>query len=254
MKAIFSRLRSAAIDGRRYEYLRAGKGGPGIVLANGAGGPIEGWFRVLPKLEKLGTVFAWNRAGVGRSAKPVVAQTSEEVVRVLRELLLVADVAPPYLLVGHSIGGLHMNLFARAHCDEVCGVVLLDATAPGDVELMRRTESRLQRALMGLFGVLHDRRSLSEVAQAATSVAQVESAGAFPPLPLRVISGAKPAMAWLIPPAQREGRAENQRGLAALSPLGRQIVARRSGHFPQFSEPALVIETIRELARTTQPS
>jgi len=252
MKSIHSRLRIASVEGRRHEILIAGAGKPVVVLANGAGGPVEAWFRVLPALETLTTVFAWNRPGIGRSDPPAAAQTSAEVVRTLRMLLAATGLAPPYLLVGHSIGGLHMNLFARLHPGEVCGVAMLDATAPDDVALMEATASRLQRVLTAASDALHDRRRLGEVPHAAASAAQIVAASAFPAMPLRVVTGMRPALRWLMPRAQLAGRAENQRRLAAMSPHGRQIPAMRSGHFPQLSEPALVVETIRELLTNTR--
>ncbi|WP_257452048.1 alpha/beta fold hydrolase, partial [Archangium lipolyticum] len=70
----------ASIHGQALEYIIAGQGSPTIVLVNGAGGPIEGWHRVLEPLSALGTVFAYNRPGIGGSGKPVVPQTGEVIV------------------------------------------------------------------------------------------------------------------------------------------------------------------------------
>jgi len=68
----------ASINGQTLEYVIAGQGSPLIVLINGAGGPIEGWFRVMEPLSALGTVFAYNRPGTGGSGKPTVAHGSPD--------------------------------------------------------------------------------------------------------------------------------------------------------------------------------
>jgi pimeloyl-ACP methyl ester carboxylesterase len=236
------------LDGRPHELLRCGRGRPVIVLINGAGGPLEGWFRLLPLLDGLGTVFGANPPGVGGTSRAQRPQTSAEVVRTLRALLAAERLAPPYLLVGHSLGGLHAQWFARAHADEVGGVVLLDATAPDDPALMRAAESGLQRQLRRWLERVAPPDPLAEAQQAEASAVALRQLPPFPPLPLRVVSGTKPALRWLTPAAQLDGRARHQAGLAALSPHGRQVLAKRSGHFPQFSEPALVADAVREVA------
>jgi pimeloyl-ACP methyl ester carboxylesterase len=66
-------------DGSTLEYIVSGSGAL-IVLVNGSGGPIEGWFRVFPELTKLDTVFAYNRLGIGKSDKPKEPQTSVDLI------------------------------------------------------------------------------------------------------------------------------------------------------------------------------
>ncbi len=69
------------ISGRAtLEYVTSGKGSPTIVLINGSGGPIEGWYKVYAPLEALGTVVAYNRPGMGGSSKPSEPQTGDVLV------------------------------------------------------------------------------------------------------------------------------------------------------------------------------
>ena len=86
-----------------------------------------------------------------------------------------------------------------------------------------------------------------EPAHAVRTVDLIAAAGQFPSVPLVVVTGGKPALQRATPARLRDGRAANQRALAALSPRGRQIIATRSGHFPQFSEPDLVVAAVREV-------
>lgn len=237
----------ARLPNASVEYLLAGAGEPPIILLNGGDGPIEGWYKVLPKLTQASSVLAYNRAGIGRTSKSDVKQTSPVVVSQLRQLLRQVDLRPPYLLVGHSLGGLHANYFARAYPDEVCGMVLLDATAPADVDLMASHRSGLQKRLQRAVDQLFDRRALGEARNASFSAECVGAAGRFPDVPLNVVSGGTPAMARRMPLAAREGRLMNQQDLSRLSERGRHVIAERSGHFPQFSEPDLVASAILDI-------
>jgi pimeloyl-ACP methyl ester carboxylesterase len=230
------------------ECVRGGSGAATVVLVNGAGGPLEGWLRVFGPVAGFAKVFAYNRPGIGASSKPRLAQTASHMVESLRTALQAAALPPPYLLVGHSFGGLIVNLFARRHPGEVAGVVFLDATAPHDVLLLPQHDNAVQRALRRTARWLAPPHRHAESEHAEASAAEILQAPPFPHLPLAVITGGAPALAWATAPALLAARAEHQRQLVALSPFGRQIIAARSGHFPQLSEPALVVEAIRATA------
>jgi pimeloyl-ACP methyl ester carboxylesterase len=231
----------AELSGGPVEYLLTGAGDPTVVLLNGGDGPIEGWYKILPKLAEATQVLAYNRAGIGRTGKAASPQTSPLIIAQLRWLLQHSGLQPPFLLVGHSLGGLHSNYFARAFPEEVCGLVFLEATAPADVNLMARHAGGWQRRLQGAADWLFDRNGFSESRNAAASAEAVEQAGPFPDVPLAVISGT-PGRG--MPQAARAGRLENQRALSRLTSTGRHIMAQHSGHFPQFSEPELVVSAI----------
>lgn len=220
-----------------------------MVLINGAGGPLDGWMRVWEPLAELGTVVAWNRPGIGASDPPDVAQTSEAVTRQLRALLTALAIAGPYVVVGHSLGGLHALHFARRHAADTAAVVLLEATAPQDVATMAEHASDLQRGLQALIDHVWPPHPHSEVVLAATSAAQLDGLPPFPPLPLAVVTGMRPALAWLTPASQRAARLRGQRALLHLSPHGSHVLAHRSGHFPQLTEPALVVRVIGDACR-----
>jgi pimeloyl-ACP methyl ester carboxylesterase len=235
------------VDGRAVEVVQAGRGGPTVVLINGSGGPLAGWMRVFAGIAAHTTTLAYNRPGIGRSARPAADQTAAEMVASLRRLLATLQLAPPYVLVGHSFGGLVAQLFARQHAAEVVGVVLLEATAPADLRALKAHENALQKGLAWLMRRLVPPARWHETEHTACSAAELAAAPPFPAVPLRVVTGARAAMAWATKPALLQARAAHQRGLVALSPLGRQVMAENSGHFPQLSEPDLVVATVLAL-------
>ena len=237
------------------EYVLSGEG-PAIVLLNGAGVTLEGWRALYPGIERIGTVFAWNRLGVIGSDQPQRVQNGAAVIASLRELMSYAGLQPPYVLVGHSLGGLYANLFARLHPQEVAGVLFLEATHPDDHAVLRQHETQLGRALSKVFSIpqwLFKPNLHSEIEGVGESAEEVESAGPFPPIPVSVVTGGAAPPKWLMSPAALEAKRAHQEALARLSPHGEQIVASRSGHFPQVSEPDLVLDVLRKLVTRSQP-
>ncbi len=109
-----------------------------IVFESGLRGDLDGWEAVMaglaPATQQGWALFAYNRPGIGRSEATERARDGHQVVTDLRELLRQQGLKPPYLLVGHSLGGLYQQLFAREHAGEVCGLVLVDAVYPGIIK------------------------------------------------------------------------------------------------------------------------
>lgn len=105
------------------QYNISGNGKPNIVLINGGSGPIEGWMKILPAISETSSVFSYNRFGVAGSDKPKEIQDGINIVNTLREALTIVGFEPPYLLVGHSLGGLYANLYSRLYPKEVAGIV-----------------------------------------------------------------------------------------------------------------------------------
>ena len=238
----------AVVDGRRLAYVRLGKGAPAIVFLAGAGMDINSWFKVLPDVASFGTVIAVDRLGVGKSDRPTAPQTGEVIVAAIRSLLAQTGVPPPSVLVGHSLGGLHVELFARLHPEEVAGVVLIEAASP-DEALDPPQPGITARAIGTAAGAL-DRlrgrpRGLDEVGNVAETVRQIGAAPPFPVVPLVVVTGSKRMR--MIPEAAFAAHQAAQRGRASLTPGGRQVIAEASGHFPQLHDPDVVIAAIREV-------
>ncbi len=96
------------------------------------GGSSISWSLVQPDVARLTRVCSYDRAGFGWSDPGPMPRTAGRVADELRVLLECADIRPPFLLVGHSFGGLVMRIFAARHRAEVAGLVLVDPAHPED--------------------------------------------------------------------------------------------------------------------------
>jgi pimeloyl-ACP methyl ester carboxylesterase len=120
------------IGGYRLNVHRLGQGKPAVILDTRLGVSSLLWARVLPLVGAFTTACAFDRAGYGGSdpAPDHVPRTSAQIVRELRLMLQRAEIAPPYVLVGHSFGAINMTWYALHHPAEVAGLVLVDPSHP----------------------------------------------------------------------------------------------------------------------------
>jgi pimeloyl-ACP methyl ester carboxylesterase len=125
-----------------------GEDSPTVILETLAGGTSSYWGRVQPEVAKTTRVCAYDRAGRGWSEPDLEPNTLARTVRNLRILLTQANVEGPYVLVGHSIGGIYVRQFAAQYPQDVVGMVLVDAAHPDQYErypeMLEMNESYLQ--------------------------------------------------------------------------------------------------------------
>ena len=118
------------VDGRRMHLLCQGQGSPAVILESGMPGTSLGWASVIEDIASFARVCAYDRAGYGWSEAGPEPRTISNIARELRGLLRTAKVGPPYVLVGHSFGGLIVQVYASRFPDEVAGMVLVDSAHP----------------------------------------------------------------------------------------------------------------------------
>ena len=116
------------IDGYSLHINCSGKGSPTVVLDAGMGCSSLGWSLVQPEITKFTRVCSYDRAGMGWSDTSSLPRTSEHIAQELHKLLKNAHIPAPYILVGHSSGGINVRLYANMYPDEVVGIVLVDAS------------------------------------------------------------------------------------------------------------------------------
>lgn len=104
-----------------------GEGNPTVIMDYGLGGLSLVWSLVQPEVAKFTRVCTYDRAGYAWSTNSHKTRSSQQMVQELHTLLNHARIEGPYVLVGHSLGGLNVRLFASQYPEEVVGIVLVDA-------------------------------------------------------------------------------------------------------------------------------
>ncbi len=277
--------RRVQIRGGRKVYLECrGRGRPTVVLEAGTGNNARVWHAhkpgrpaILPAVARFTRVCAYDRPGtvwpggegqpksVSRSDPVAMPRTVGDIVSDLHALLRkartlhAADLRGPYVLAGHSFGGMVLRLYATTSPSGVAGLVSIDAQSEWFAAAYKRLLTREQYT-----GALvyqqpptgFESYSASEQLSLDASGAEMRQAQADTPLrrmPLVVLSHSRTdPNPFGFPPdwpigALNQAFEASQDKLAALVPGGRHVIAARSGHYIQLDQPKLVIDAIRSV-------
>jgi pimeloyl-ACP methyl ester carboxylesterase len=271
------------IGGSRKMYLKCrGKGSPTVVLVGGLRASAEDWSTadksapaVFPEVSKFTRVCACDRPGTPVDDKPsrsdAVPQptTAKDAVADLHALLSAIGETGPYVLVGHSYGGLVVRLYASTYPKDVAGLVLVDALSEG----LRDAETPKQWAIQRKLIEGDVRESLTlypalERIDVDRSFDQIRAAPPLRPLPLVVLSADKPwgpqlpsmiaagklpadvpqDFGYVTDAAQKQA----QERLASLTPNAKHITNTHSGHEIHKEQPQLVVDAIRKVVEAVQ--
>ena len=115
-------------DGRKLNLHCSGSGSPTVLLESGFGAGASAWYKVQPTLARTTRVCAYDRAGYGFSDPGPLPRDGAATARDLDQALTAAKMAGPFIVVGHSAGGLYARLFAARRPSDVAGLILLDPT------------------------------------------------------------------------------------------------------------------------------
>ncbi|SDN72317.1 alpha/beta fold hydrolase [Bacillus sp. OK048] len=214
-------------------------GKPTVVMDAGYGDFSKAWDSVIGDISMLTNVLIYDRAGLGKSEKGSKPRTSREMVRELKELLIEAKIKPPYILVGHSFGGVNMRMFATEYQNEVCGLVLVDSTPEDYRERFLPTMSQdFQQAYNKQFVYEGNYDEFME------SLKQLKETRLKLNVPLIVLSAGKKAH---YSKKSQELWDEMQREILEISSNGELVIAEKSAHYIQNDEPEVVVSAIKKL-------
>lgn len=267
------------VGGYRLHIQCVGTGSPAVVLESGLGGMSLDWSLVQGGIGQTTQVCAYDRAGMGWSDPGPQPRTPGRIAGDLHTLLTNAGIPGPYVLVGHSVGGKNVRMFALQHPDEVAGMALVDArsevadspVAPVAAQnlpqvtgsewslygLVRRvglvrligasqwgpqTLSEQTRTELALFAT--GQRGLDATAAESLAMtadnAELRAAPSLGDRPLIVLAADESMNT-----TPRWPEAQHQQ--AAMSTSGRLIVVEGSGHYIQLDHPAVVIDAVRQV-------
>jgi pimeloyl-ACP methyl ester carboxylesterase len=266
------------LDGCQLHLRTSGHGGPSVVLEAGLGGMSSAWGWIQPETAKFSRVVSYDRLGLGWSGPDVAPKSATLTAQRLHSILLRSNVPPPYILVGHSMGGLFIRVFAELYPDEVAGMVLLDAAHPDQhlrseaISTHMRTGFRFLEAvplltrlgyvrLTGIFNVWAEGLPVRQAAEARaflstyshlkttrdeslaweTICTEVRGTSGLADIPLAVVTAAKGVL---------PGHPELQRELATLSSDSIHIAVKGADHVTLVTRreyAMLVVEAIRHV-------
>jgi pimeloyl-ACP methyl ester carboxylesterase len=126
------------VGGHRLHINVMGQGTPAVVMDSGLSHSSLAWGWVQPKVAKFTRVCTYDRAGYGWSDPGPKPRTSQRISDELDRLLVNAGIDAPYIMVGHSSGGLNVRLYAIQHPEKVVGMVLVDAAHENQLERLPR--------------------------------------------------------------------------------------------------------------------
>lgn len=208
------RMRGQLIDvgnGRRMYLNCVGSGSPTVVLAPGYGETSEIWGWIAPDVARVTRVCGFDRAGRGWSDPAPGQQDGMAIAADLNALLTSAHEVPPFVLAGHSLGGLYARAFAARYPDQTAGVVLLDSTDPRQFSLPAYPSFyKSHRRVLALFPSL-----------ARFGVARLAYRHAFDSLPSE--SGAEERLFWSTARMARSQRDEFAAAPTAMAQAGELV-------------------------------
>jgi pimeloyl-ACP methyl ester carboxylesterase len=276
------------VGGYKLHIRCLGTGSPTVVTENGLGGSSPDWSLVQPAVSQTTRICSYERAGAGWSEAGPSPRTSQQISAELHTLLDNAGLPGPYVLVGHSAGGMYAQVYAGQYGAEVAGLVLVD---PTPAQLIMRFSPEQQRVVlpdpgqfqqlkvMQFFGLLrflplpgdealaslpaatrsqiraHRLQSgaiaalAAEIEGFATSIRQTaEAAPLSPERPLIIVWHGIPAEPIELEPQARAAMEE----LVARSSNGKLVVAENSGHYIPFDRSDVVIDAINQVVEAVR--
>ena len=234
------------VGGHKLRLQVAGTGTPTVVLDYGLGGSVENWSDVFPEVARFARVVTYDRAGYGKSEPGREPRSHIQIATELHTLLHRANIMPPYVLVGHSLGGANIRAFAHLFRAEVAGLVFVD---PFNVNIFTSQSEKEREAAMAQqeaalkdapAGVQAEWKFLKSENQ--NNFPQMRSFGAPPDVPMMVlVAGRERPPHWV-----KSVLAEYGAWVAEASEGG-LVVTPESRHPIQRDDPTLVISAIRRV-------
>ena len=230
----------------------AGAGRYTVIFESGFGTDLRAWRKVAPELAKVARVVSYSRAGHGGSEPRPEPRTIEQSAIELEQLIAAARLAPPFILVGHSYGGLLVRSFAARHPGQVAGMVLVDPAderfnrALRKLDAARAAEDDRQFAAIVPAKFQPELKLLQPVLDSGT----LPLAGKLPDVPTVVLTSVQQAekpMFFLETPQAVAAKQELHASFLRQFSDGSQVVTSKSGHNIQLEEPELVVAAVNKV-------
>ncbi|MBP1766915.1 MAG: hypothetical protein H6P98_1030 [Candidatus Aminicenantes bacterium] len=229
----------------------AGVGSPAVIFEAGGGNTSPIWARVQPEISKITRTFSYDRAGLGKSDKRSLSNTTLTQVQELHALLRKAEVKEPYIFVANSYGAFIAKLFAHIYPSEVAGVVYVDGTHEKLIGFLSNSLSPDQLDIFKKMAASNPDGNYEEVSISAEQIKEAGKKDELRNKPIIVLTSdieitARQFANTPLAPALSQWL-NWQQDLAALSDKSRQYVIKGSGHIIHLDRPQVVINAIKKM-------
>lgn len=273
----FSQTRFITIDGADVRINTIGfenraEGQPVVVFENGHGESINSWNKIIDSVSKICPIVLYDRAGTRESKPDNKIPSLKYNSKKLKKILETLDIKPPYLLVGHSLGGIYIRGFANYYPDDLAGLIFIDPAdftqKLMDFEAPYReigvTEEYIDSMMIAKFGnvITIDSSRNIRVQQESEMLRKLRTSDFkelnekdLPPIPIHFIVGGR----FSVPPqfrskdydqeslfrARTKHWIENWTNVVTKSPYGRLFYSSKAGHYVQYDDPELILLSIK---------
>lgn len=246
------------LGGFKINTAEAGSGAPAIVFVAGLGEDLSTWHNVQPQVAQLSRTFSYDRAGLGKSDSSPASKSVEHMTSELHAVLSAAKIPKPYVLVGHSLGGAIVQLYAFTYPDETAGLVFVD---PEDGRLLDRLQAQMpadqwnarQKMLDQMMSQASPAQK-AEIVESRASGKALANALPLPRVPVVLLTGTLKDPNFPGNPLEQDLKLELQKELLAQLPHAHHVLVPNSRHYIQDDAPNLVIDAIQEVVNKARNS
>lgn len=223
-----------------------------IVLLTGLAGTTSDWEPIENKIAEYGFVLNYDREGIGKSVWQSRPKDSRTIANELHNLLQAKKIKPPYILVAHSMGGIHARVFASMYSSEVSGMVLVDPTPENLMDSLLSTLPPAERDFILEQIRLQDEEALKQIPDGGIkeefkainkSYEQVRSTIWKTNIPIAIISSMK-LEENDTPQSKEIAKQLREEMLLKTGTTKKQHYTTQAGHFVQKEEPTIVLKAI----------
>ena len=229
------------VGGHKLYLSSIGTNKPAVILESGIGegGTASGWDVVRNEVKDFAQVCLYDRAGLGKSQEGPGPRTTIRIADELHALLVASEIEPPYIFVGHSMGGLHIQTYAMLYPDDIAAMVFVD---PSPKKLM---DTLSEETIENLISAGASQAVLDETGPGLNaSIPVFDTLPILPDVPVVVLTSSYTGEGDVDMSQWEELKTYHQE-LADQVTDGSHIIALDAGHYIQIDDPQLVVDAIK---------
>ena len=239
------KLQKVDVGGHSLQLLVGGQGSPSVIFEGGFGAGIASWSRVQKDVAAFAQTVSYDRAGLGQSDPGPKPRSAKQIATELHVALEKSGIKPPYVMVGHSFGGIYVRVFADMYPKEVVGLVLIDPSQESFNDWLIKNQPDRLKAAEGDIAKAGEGVK-AEFASVDTSYSQARAAKVPAGIPVTLLTATEDES---MPAEARKLWIEKHKEWLATVPGSKHVIAEKTSHFIQAQQPALVIEAIKQVSK-----